>query len=51
MQEKRIRVARRKFTIGNRKFAGEGDQDWLDQHMNLLIETFSQSQFNIPSRF
>ena len=44
MENAGSRRGRIKLTIGNIVFDGEGEQDWLDQHIDRLIDTFSQSQ-------
>ena len=46
MQDSEVRRGKIKLTIGSMRFSGEGDQDWLDQHISKLIETFSQTEFD-----
>ena len=44
MEHSEPRRGRIQLSIGNMSFDGEGDQDWLDQHIHRLLEAFGQSQ-------
>ena len=44
MQDSEIRCGKIELTIGSLRFAGEGDQDWLDQQVSRLIERIDQSE-------
>ena len=40
MGDSETRRGKIELTIGNLSFVGEGDQDWLDQQISRLIDTF-----------
>ena len=46
LQDSEIRRGKIELTIGNFSFAGEGDQDWLDQQVSRLIERIDLSEID-----
>ena len=46
MQDSEMRRGRIELTIGNFSFAGEGDQDWLDQQVSRWIERIDLSEID-----
>ena len=48
MQDSETHRGKIELTIGDLHFAGEGDQDWLDQQIDKLIDTVSRRQINDP---
>lgn len=46
MQDSDVPRGKVKLAIGNMSFSGEGSEEWLDQHISKLIDTFSQPQLN-----
>ena len=46
MQDSETHRGKIELTIGDLHFAGEGDQDWLDQQIDKLIDNASRGQIN-----
>lgn len=44
MQDSERQNAKIALTIGNLSFSGEGDQDWLDEQINKIIDMATQTQ-------
>ena len=49
MQDHETRRGRIELTLGNASFAGEGDQDWLDQQVDKFIDTIGHVQIDSSS--
>ncbi len=49
LQDSGVQRAKIELAIGNLRFSGEGDQDWLEQQINKLIDMAPQMEIAPPS--
>ena len=49
MDKTEARRGKIRFSIGDMSFEGEGDQQWLDRHIQELIDKFGQTRVSMPA--